>query len=160
MNKKGSVLFDMIYIALMVFFIGMCFVVGWLFFSKVNDQFQASPDISTEGKAIMSNTNTRMTTWLDGVFLTVFIGLYIGSLILAFQIDSHPIFFPISIIIFIILIIVSAVLGNTFYQFAADSQITPYAEGFTIIPFAMNHFVQIILVMGFGLSWVMWGKLR
>ena len=159
MKKKGSI-FDMFFIALFVLFMAICFVIAFMIMSKVNTQIQAGSGFSDAGKEIVSTSTTRMVSSLDWVFFTAFIGLYLTSLVLAFQIDSNPIFFPISLILFIVLVLVSAVLGNVFYDFASSSDIAPYSSQFPVMSFIMTNFVKIILVMGFGLGWVMWGKSR
>jgi len=159
MNKKGS-LFDMLHIAVFMFTLAIFIIIGTLFYFKANEAIHSAPGFSQQGLDMMDRTQARYVNWFDYLFLTVFVGVYLLSVTLAFQIDVHPIFFPLSLIFFIVLVIVSAIIGNAFYEFASNSMIAPYASEYTIIPFIMTNFVKIIIVMAFGLAWVMWGKAR
>lgn len=159
MKKKGSIM-DLPYIALVIFMTAIVFVAGWMIFSKVNDSLQAKDDFSTVGKSIMQESSDRYVGLMDGVFLTLLIGFYLGSLILASQIDASPLFFIVSLVIFGVLILLTAVFGNAFYTFADNAEISTYASAFVIIPFIMNNFVQTFVVLGFGLAGVMYAKTR
>lgn len=155
--KKGS-LFDMLWIVIFMFIVAISLIVGTLFYFKVNDAMQSAPGISDSGKTIMTRTHDRFVGWFDYLFLTVFVGVYLLSLVLASQIDVHPVFFPLSLVFFIVFVVLAAVIGNAFYDVASNETIAPYASEYTIIPFIMNNYVKIVLVMAFGLAWVMWGK--
>ena len=155
--RKGS-LFDMLWIVVFMFTLAIFIIIGTMFYFKLNEAMQSAPGISDSGKTIMTRTHDRFISWFDYLFLTVFVGVYLLSLVLAFQIDVHPIFFPLSLVFFIALVIVAAVIGNAFYSFASSSDISTYSSQYTIIPFIMNNYVKIIIVMAFGLAWIMWGK--
>ena len=78
------------------------------------------------------------------MFITIIVFLWLIILILAYQIDVNPIFFPFAIIVFGVLILITAVLGNTYNAFATMTGITEYSADYTIIPLVMNNFVQFI----------------
>ena len=120
--KKGSIM-DLPYIALVIFVTAIVIVSGWLIFSKVNDNLQLKDDFSTTGKTIMQESTDRYVGLMDGVFLTLLIGVYLGSLILASQIDASPLFFIVSLVIFGVLVLLTAVFGNAFYTFADNAEI-------------------------------------
>lgn len=157
-NKKGSVQ-DVFFIAGFVFLIAITFVIGWMMMSKLNENIQVST-FSDSGKQIVANTNNKYVSWFDGIFLTVFLLLWAITLILAYQIDTQPVFFIFTIVIFGILAIITAVLGNTFYDFASNAGISDYASAFTIIPFVMNNYVQAMVVCGFSVALVIYAKVR
>lgn len=159
MNNKANVI-DVLWIAVFMFVVGISFIIGYMFFGSVNNQLQDMDNIAPVSKTILDNTNNRFVAWFDGAFLVIMVGLFLGSVILAFQIDSHPIFFPISIIIFIIQIIITAVLANSFTTIMQDSNLVAYANEFVIIPFVMANYIKILLVLGFALAWIIWGKLK
>ena len=158
MNKKGSY-GDLFYILMVVVVCAFFFVIGWVMFSKVNDEFQVK-GLSTEGKEIMQTSTDRYVETFDGLFLTIFVTLYIAAVILAWNIDASPVFFFLSLVVFGVLVLLAAVFGNSFYIFSINENIATYANDFTIIPLVMNYFVQIFVVLGFGLAGVMYAKTR
>lgn len=158
MNKKGS-FGDLFYVLMVVVVCAFFFVIGWMMFSKVNEEFQVQ-GFSTEGKEIMQESTDRYVETFDGLFLTIFVTLYIAAVILAWNIDASPVFFFLSLVVFGVLVLLAAVFGNAFYTFSQDVNILTYANDFTIIPLVMNYFVQIFVVLGFGLAGVMYAKTR
>ena len=156
--KKGSTQ-DVFFLAVWATLCAIVFVIGWMMMSKINAELQGS-GISATGKTIVQDTTDNYVSWFDGIFLTAILLLWAVALVLAFQIDVHPIFFIFTVIIYAILVIISAVLGNTFYDFASNAGISAYADAFTIIPFVMSNFVVIMVVIGFSVVAVMYGKAR
>jgi len=154
MNKKGS-FDDIIILIIVALVLATTTIVCYMMLSKVNNAFQESPDIPPVAKTILSDNTNRYVALFDGVFLVVFIMLGIGSLLLASQINTNPVFMPISILLFIVMIILSAIIGNVYYDI---SHSIDYSGTFTIIPFVMNHIVQIMLGLGFLLAVVMYGR--
>ena len=144
MRKKGSI-DDIFFMVILSFIIGATTLIMWVALSKVNVQIQASADASVTQKAIMTDATDRYVGLFDGVFLSVVMLLAIAIIFLAYQIDTNPIFFPIMIILLIVLVIISAVIGNTYYSVASSSELTTYADDFTIIPFFFNNIVLIML---------------
>lgn len=158
-NKKGSI-GDLFFILLVITVTGIVFITGWMAMSKVNDKFQAGDQLSQSGKDIMQDSSDNYVASLDGVFLTLFIAMYLGSILLAFNIDAHPAFFFLSIIIFAVLVLITAVMANAFWEFTNNAEVISYASDFTIIPFIFNNLVQVFIVMGFGLAGVIFAKVR
>lgn len=159
MNKKAS-LSEAFFIMLVLVACAMFFIIGWMIMDKVNTQIQGSDTLSPAGKEIINNTATKYPAWFDGIFLTVLVIMWLVAIVLAFQIDAHPIFMVFSIIVYIILIIVAAALGNSFYDFASNAMVAEYAEDFPIISLVMGNFVKVMLVIGFSIGAVMYGKAR
>lgn len=159
MRRKGSIS-DTFFIAIMLFITAITFVVGWMMMSKVNIEFQATDNIAQVGKDIVSDTTSRYVSWFDGIYLTVLVLLWIVTLVLASKINVHPVFFMFTILIYGILVIITAALGNAFYTFASNAQITEYADAFTFIPFIMNNFVATMVILGFSVAIVMYAKVR
>jgi len=158
-NKKGSV-GDLFYILMVAVVCAFMFVTGWMMMSKVNAEFQAQDSIATTGKTMMQDSSNRFVATFDNLFLTILIVLYLGAVILAWNIDTNPIFFFISLIVFGVLVLLAAVFGNAFYTFSQNANILTYANDFTIIPLVMNNFVKIMVGLGFGLAGVMYAKTK
>ena len=141
-NKKGSI-GDVFWIAIFLFITAIMFLIGWYMYASVNTQFQAMDAISTQGKTIMADTNSNLTRWGDILFVSLLVGLWLGTIILAFQIESHPIFFPITILVFAVLVIFVAILANTYNDVASTSEFASYADDFTIMSFILNNYVAM-----------------
>ena len=110
-NKKGSYA-DLFYIVFIAVLFAITAVVCWVAFSKINDNLQANDNIAPTSKTILTKSVNNYVTLLDGVFLVIIVVLYLAAIILAFQIDTHPVFFILSIIVFGVLVFITAVMAN------------------------------------------------
>ena len=106
----------------------------------------------------MQNAKDRYVASYDSLFLTVLVGMYIGALLLAWNIDTNPAFFFLSLLMMAVIVIVTAVLGNAWYTYANNPAMASYVDDFTIIPFVMSRSVEIIVIMSFGLAAVMYSR--
>ena len=158
-NKKGSFA-DLLYMAVFIFLCGIVFTVGFLIHDKINDEWQTKDQLGTRSKAIMQDSNDTFVASFDNVFLVIFIGLYLGALILAYNVDINPVFFFLSLFIMGVIVLITGVLGNAWYQFTQNSTLTGYIDDFTFIPFIMGNYVKIFVAMAFGLAGVMYAKVR
>ena len=157
LNKKGS-FGDIFYIAVVMFLFAIVITVGWVIHDKINDKWQTKTELGTASLEIMQQSNDDYISLFDGVFLTMFVGLYIGSLILAYNIDVSPLFFFLSLFIMGVIVVITAVLGNSYYAFSQNAGLINYADDFTFIPFILNNYVAVFVVMMFGLAGVMYAK--
>lgn len=76
------------------------------------------------------------------------IGLGSATVISAFFIKSHPIFFAISIVMFMVVLAISPVMSNVFMTFATNSEIVTYANQFPIMIHILANLPTITLVFG------------
>jgi hypothetical protein len=149
----------MLYIAVFVFVCAIVFTVGWIVYSRINTQWQTKgTELGTDSLQIMQTATNRYVNLYDGLFLVIFVGLYVGSLILAYNVDINPIFFFLSLFIMGIIVVITAVLGNAWYKYANMTELSSYIDDFTIIPYVMGNYVKILVVMAFGLAGVMYAK--
>lgn len=159
MTKKGSIM-DIFFILVLVSALAITSVLAFMMLSKINTQFQTNPTISTEGKSIMNTAQTKFPKTFDGVFAIVLVFSIITTLFLASLVDVNPLFLPIAIVIFIFVVVLCAVMGNTYYSFASQPDMAAYSQQFIIIPFVMTHFVEVMLAFGFSVLIVMYAKSR
>jgi len=157
-NKKGSML-DLFFIVSIMFAFAIIILVGWLVMSNVNDKFQTKLDGDVAKTTIQESTN-RYVDIFDGIFLFVFFGSFIGVIIGSLFLDTHPAFFIVSIIILIILCILVAIFANAYGEIASADKIRDFGDDFTFIPFIMQYFVQIIIVMFCSVSIALYSKSR
>lgn len=158
--KKKASIEDIFYAVIVFFILGITILLGWVFYGKLNTEFQNNPDFSTSGKTIIQDNADKYVDIFDGIFLVVVVVLAFGILFLAYNIQTTPIFYPIILILFVALVFVSAVVGNTYYDIASNPKISEYADDFTIMPFLFNHFVETMIAFGFLVAIVMYARIR
>lgn len=94
----------------------------------------------------------------DYMFLFFATGLSAFSIISAFFVNSKPIFFVFSVFMLALVILVSALVANVFYEFATSSTFSSVAIAFPYITLFMSNLPLFSLAVGLVVAIVMHGK--
>lgn len=148
-NKRGNIL-DILFVIIVVFCIGLGLFFVKYVFSSINTDIQADADIPASSKAIISSGNASFSGWADYGFAFIFFGLIISILITSYLIDTHPVFFVISVLAFVFVIFIGANITNTFEEVINEDEFLALQSEFPITLFIMNHLVEF-LIIGFAL---------
>lgn len=147
MNRKASGR-DII----LVVVIGFAMVLAGLFAIKVltfiNDKIQSVNSVPAEAKQTLNVVTTRVPKWIDGAFLLFYVLFMIAGLFLAMQINSNPVFLPISIFYFLFLVFISRVFSVVYSRLVASSALSDAAATLNIIPYVMPRLPLFSFVFG------------
>ncbi len=106
--------------------------------------FEDYPDadyVLQQGRTTVSNA--------DGLFLFIIVGLSLFVIISSAIIYNHPAFFVIGFFMLTIILLISAVISNTFWDFSNSTTIiSEVAATYPKITFIMNNLPIYILFMG------------
>src|SRR3990167_6602416 len=146
MNKKGSAL-DVLYIIVFLF----VFAIGLIIADKVLYEIDEGTN-TTLGSSNVSNfsfaqgrTSIRL---FDFAYIFVVIGLFITTIIFAFLIKTHPVFFVASLMLFIVTVIIGVVLSNVYEEFTASPDLVDTANRFPVMNYVMDNLPTIVTIMG------------
>jgi hypothetical protein len=159
-NKKGNVIADSVLVVFVLFIFTIITVVGYIISNDINADLQQDEDISASAKAELDDLNNRFPSVFDSIFAMAFILFWIVVLIASFLIDSHPIFFILTMILFIGILIGGAMFSNAYEEFEADPEYSSYAQNFPIMSFVNTHLVIFLLAIGASIGIVLFGKNR
>ncbi len=143
MNKKGGVP-DGIFYMVAIFAVAIISVVAFMIFTEVNDNFQASDNISPLGKDMMNDLHGKYVGIIDNGFLIIFIGILLATVVGVWFIKTHPALFWIMIPIFAFIIFLAAIYANVFFSFTQNENIAASASEFTIITFIMTNYAWVM----------------
>ena len=146
-NKKGS-LQDMIFIGVVLVFMGLVTLIAFKITSEFNSNIQSNVDIPADAKTASTSLTSNYSGVIDNMFLFLMIGLIIVSLVFAALVRVHPIFIPLFIIGWIILIFISGILSNIYMEMAENSLLLAEANQLTFITNILNVLPFIIGIVG------------
>ena len=144
----------------LLFAVGLIFITGHVIQSEINIMVQNDSDLGAPAKAIMEENTNRYPALMDDGFLLLFVLFWIMLLFASWRIDAHPIFFIISLLLMIFVILIGMTLGNSFQDIIADADIQPYADSFPMINFVMSNLGIISVSIVFSIAIVLYGKMR
>ncbi len=159
-SKKGNVALDLIILIIVIFSFATAGVFLNLMMSEMNTSIQNDTSISVEGKALMQEKTTGFPILVENLFLLIFFGLWVVMLITAWFADTHPIFFIFTAILIVFVTIIGMNVSNTYQEITADAALTASADMFPNINFIMGNLGVVLLVMGFSVIMVLFGKSR
>jgi len=146
-NKKRS-LQDMIFIAVVLLFFGLVTLIAFKISSEFNSNIQSNVDIPTEAKTASADLTSMYPGVMDNIFLFLVVGLTIVSLVFAALVKVHPIFVPLFIIGWIILIFMCGVLSNIYTEMAGNSILATEANQLTFITSILGTLPFVIAIIG------------
>lgn len=147
-NKKAG-LPDGFFLIVALFTIALIFVFMFVILSNVNDSFQSSSAITSEGKSLSSSLVGKYANLFDKMFLFITIGLGLAVVAGAWFIRSHPALFWISVPILAFTVWMGMLFANMYYEISHHDQIKAYADDFLFTTFIFEHFG--IVMTGFVL---------
>jgi len=164
-SKKGDAVIDSITILLVVFAFALITLSVYRGYTEAEPSIRASLNetgVSTVNQSLASLDviSNNFPSVFDGAILVILIGLWIFALVSAYFIDSHPLFLILSVILLIFVLIASAIITNAGQEILDDSVFSSVTGSFPITTWIISHLLIVILVIGFSIVAVLYGKSR
>lgn len=140
-SNKGSVV-SLIYTSVGVMVFAFIIVFMLFFVSETKDQIDAS-EVDMDTKYFDQGIATYKM--LDAGTVVITIGFSFASMIAAFFIKSHPIFYVFTFIVSLFLIMISAQLTNMWYEFASMDQFSSIISDLPMTVSVMQNLPKIML---------------
>lgn len=149
-NKKGIFVIDMIFVVVVLLFVAIVIVFGFMNIKMINDDIQADPDLSVEAKVPTQTLHNFYPEVFDKGFLFILVALWIFFLASTFFMDSHPIFFILFLILLIFLFITTVIINNVWYDVITDTDLAVYQTSFPILCWYFDNILIVWIVIGFS----------
>lgn len=159
-RKKGSVV-DLIFIAVILVVFAVSTLITFKIMDEINTKLQDNvqiQEIDTDSRArnAFLNIKEMYPGVIDNSFLFIMIMLCVGALVLSSLVRVHPIFFAFFLIILVIIIFLSAVLGNIYLEIANDPSFLSIANDLKFTSLLIKWMPRVIGVFGFIMSAIMY----
>ena len=158
LNKKGSLPLELLLIIVLLFGFALVIFISKNIVTDLNTDIQADPDLSTAVKTNSANMSNRFSSIFDAGFILMFILCWIAVLFFAYNIDTYPAFFIISIVFLVIVLMIANAIQSGYADFLTDSDFTSMATSFPMTNFILSNLTLVIAVMGVSLIMVLYGK--
>jgi hypothetical protein len=148
-GKKGNAVIEGLTILVVLAIFAIAGLYAYSTFDELNTDIQDNPDMDNQSKDMSGSLFSVFPGWIDNAFLFIFVLLVIFVIVSVFMIDTHPIFFAISIILLIAVFVAAIFIGNAYYDIATDATISSYANDMPYMAWVMNHIAEMIIAVGF-----------
>lgn len=160
-KKKGNAAIEVMLFVVIIFSLALLTQLMYPVFTDMKNSVVDDPDIAQIGKDRINNLHGRYDTIFDNAIAIIFIFVWIGTLISAFFVDTHPVFFVLTIIILLVVFFVGAILGNTYEEIIADGgELEANSSKFSITNFIFGHLLESMIFIGISISITLYAKFR
>lgn len=147
-KRKGQSALDLVFLIVAMFMVGITAIFGYKILSDINTDVQADPDVATIAKTELGNTTANYPQYFDNAFVLILAIGWIATILTAFLIDAHPVFFIISWLLVIFALVIGMVMSNAYQDFTADEDITTAADAFPMTNWIMENLLILFIAMG------------
>jgi hypothetical protein len=157
-NKKDQVS-EIAFILFTVASICICLIIAAYVYTNVGNELNGG-DISTNESTAAYGKFAAAWPILDGSIIFVVLGLTIGLVVTSFLIPTHPVFFVINLVGFMVLVFIGAVYSNTYTELV-NTDATMYnvtTQYFAKSGYVINHLPYIAAGLVLIASLVMYAK--
>ncbi len=145
-NKRGqmqNVIILIVFLSILAIFVP----IGLKITKDINSAVQIQDDIPVEFKQDFQGVEDRYPLIWDGFYAFLLVAVFIGAFLMAFNADNSPVFFFFFMILLVLFVFVLPFLANAFDDVNSATTLSGEASAFVVIPFVMNNYVALSLVM-------------
>ncbi len=147
-SKKGQAQ-ELLFYGVMLFILGITILIGFRLITDINDSIQDSSVFSATGKSLVNDFQSRFGVIFDSVYVLAMVVLSIVLIATVLTIDTSPIFFMLSVISFLAVLMVNAILANVLDDIGRNTNLASFYNDLPMMQFIANHWMAIIVVVGF-----------
>lgn len=152
---KGVLELILVFVILIVMAIVVIF--GHLFLSEFKTA--ANGTLNETSLGIIDKGIVAQTTY-DGMFAFMFVGLVIAVIISGLYIQTHPLFFAVSLFSLVLVVMISGFFTNLFYDFTTNPAITDTAANYPIMTKIFYNLPVIVSFIGVAILIIWYAKAK
>lgn len=163
-GMKGNIA-DQIFITVIFLAFCMATILAYLIWSTMTPPLeaaltQANGGVLASGSEIAINQVTSTLLMFDSLFIFMIIGSFVAILISSFWLDTHPVFFIISFLVFLFSIVIFAILGNVYGEFVNTQGIQAAAANYPLMTAFWSNVPTIAAIFIVALIIIIYSKMR
>lgn len=157
-SRRGQSAIDVAVVVFILFALSLIVVFVGNVLSELNTDLQADADLVADAKAASATVNSGFVSTWDNVFVLALALMWVFLLVTAFLIDSHPIFFFLSVVVLVFVFVGAMVLSNVYQETVNDTDVASYAVLYPKMNWVMEHLLTIVVLMGLSSGLVLYAK--
>lgn len=159
-SKRGDVILDTLFVLIIVLAFATIGFFIYPSFQEVQDDLGATESPNDNAKNTMDTFMDTYPGTLDGIVAFFMVITMLFVIISSYLLDTSPVFFVVSIILFIATIVVAIVMSNSFVEVMQDEAFATAVPVFPITTMFVQYLAHILFVMIFVVAIVIYAKSR
>jgi len=149
LKRKTGFLYDYGYYVIILFVCAIMFLVGYFAISKANVSILDSNTFTGVSEQMIQNYETKQPTMINWLFATMFIGVFISLIIIAYSLRTYPVFAGIMMLLLVVFTYLSVIFANVYFDLSKDPNMSASASKLNIVQFIMDKYPYMIGILGF-----------
>jgi hypothetical protein len=158
-NKRGNAVIDGTTLVVVFVIFGLASIFGYMIFDELNDSI-ISEFTGAEAQEAAGDLHSNFPALMDGLYVFAFVLFIIFVIVSVFLLDTHPVFFIVSVVMLLGVFVAGMLLSNAFDDVMQDEEVAVYADAFPKITWIMSHLVELIIAIGFLTMLALFAKYR
>lgn len=154
---KGDIT-EIIYATILIFITALVILIVYKIMLDWNANVQDRGLLGDRGAGYFQTHTDSYPGTFDAIFTFLLVGLGAVLIISSFMVRSHPAFFMITFLIYLIFIVFWGVMANTYDEFANASELQDLREEFTMMEYLMEYFPFVMLVISSLIAVIQFAK--
>ena len=159
-SKKANAVLDTAMVIVVITIFGIFSILSWNVWQDISPDVRESVGDMPEANESLNIIDERYPSLFDGLFLFIFVGLWITTLVASFMIDAHPIFFFVSLILLIVVLAGTVYIGNFYEEIITSDTLGDSYSDFPAMHHILSNLLIYAVVIGFSIMLVLYGKTR
>lgn len=149
-HKKAGGLTEITYLMVIMFVLAISLLIA-VYVLDLMQPIMSESLTEPEVNETYQDFATRTPSSLDSMFMLCFVLLWIGAVILAFFVDTHPVWFIISLVGLVFVLMIAGVLSNTYAEVQSDLQSDGLTTSLPMTSYVMEYLVHFIIAIVFSI---------
>ena len=159
-NRRGQFGTDLLVWILALFVLAIILIAGNNINTEITDELKVDPDMSNRSVTMLTEQQAAYPTWGDNVFIMVLMLFWGFLLVTSFFINTNPMYFFISIVLLVAVLIVGSIISNTYTDIADDETMSTFADDFPKTNWVMENLLLVLMVIGMSTGIALYAKGR
>lgn len=144
-ERKGNIL-DIPILMIILMVVAVSVIITYKVLVAFDESVQANDQMPQVAKDLSSQGVGWFDDFWNKAFFVIYIGLTLASVVSAFFVDTHPIFFFIFIILMVVFVFVAAMMSDVMIAIFGTAELTTISDNFGTIQNFFAFFPVYILV--------------
>ncbi len=159
-KKRANSPLDIITIVIVITMFAIGSIVMMQVFDDANTDIQGDSTLNSDAKALPNTLYSKYSNVFDNAILMAFVLLTLFVILSVFMLDTHPVFFIISVILLIAVFVIVMLVANVYDDIMLDDDLSSYANEFTYTSWIMSHLLELMVGVGFMVMIAMFIKFK
>ena len=159
-NKKSNAVIDTMVVFIVLTVFAVVAILGYHILGNVKPMLQSTMVEEDVSYQILEKNTTRYVPLFDNLVVFIFIMLWINAIIASFMIDTHPIYFAVTIVLLVFVIIAGVFVSNFYTDLTQAGILGETAANFVKSNWIMRNLLAVTIAIGMSVTFVLYGKLK